>query len=263
MLEVRRVVHARCEHDDRRVGDAVGRRREERREEALRVVDDRPHPQAREQLGERPDHRAPVRDDVAHAAGHAHVVLEDAEPTGLVPDEVDARHVHAHAVRRLDAPRLPVELRRRQDEPLRHDAVGHGALRAVDVREERLERPHALRDAPRHDVPLVRLDDPRHDVEREGPLLSREVERHALGEVGTGERVGARRHLAGGEPRHRRVHALVARAQRAVVVEHLVPGPRHRVVVEQVRHARTVGAPGCRHVTCTCRRGNGARTGVA
>ena len=59
-----------------------------------------------------------------------------------MPDDLDA-----HAVGRLDARRLAVEVARRGDQPGRDHAVVHRALLAVDVGEERLERAHPLLDA--------------------------------------------------------------------------------------------------------------------
>ena len=77
-------------------------------------------------------------------------------------------------------------------------AVGDGpAVPAVHVGEERLERldplPHAALDR----LPARVVDDPRHDVERERPLLAADVERDALVEVGAGQRVDAGPQLLG------------------------------------------------------------------
>jgi hypothetical protein len=52
-----------------------------------------------------------------------------------------------------------------------HDAVGQHGLLAGHVGEERLQRLDPLGDAALDDVPLVGVDDARHQVEREGPLL--------------------------------------------------------------------------------------------
>ena len=140
VLEVRRVVDARGQHDDRRILDAVRGRGAQRAEQPLRVVADRPHPHAHEQLGQGLRHDPAVRDDVADAARHAHVVFEHAPGALLVADEVDAGDLDAHVVRADDARRLAVELVRRADQPRRDDAVLDGPLLAVDVGEERLER---------------------------------------------------------------------------------------------------------------------------
>ena len=66
-----------------------------------------------------------------------------------------------------------VEVRRAGHQPARHDAVGEDLARAVDVGEEPLEREHPLAHAALDDRPLVGVDDPRHEVERERPLLAR------------------------------------------------------------------------------------------
>jgi hypothetical protein len=58
----------------------------------------------------------------------------------LVADEVDAGDLDAHAVGRVDAGGLAVEVLR-GDEGRRQHAVAHAVLVAVGVVEERLERP--------------------------------------------------------------------------------------------------------------------------
>ena len=101
----------------------------------------------------------------------------------VVADQVDAGDVDAHAVGALQPARHPVEVRRRGDHRRGHDAVVEHLPGVVDVVEERLERPDPLLDAAVDGRPGVLLDDPRHDVEREGPLLAADVEGDALLEV--------------------------------------------------------------------------------
>ena len=104
VLEVRRIVDARREHDDRRIGTGVRRRRgSQRRQEPLGVVRDRADAVAREQLGEDPRHRAAVLDDVGAPRRDADVVLEHPELPVAVADEIDAGDVDADVVRCLDA----------------------------------------------------------------------------------------------------------------------------------------------------------------
>ena len=101
------VVHARREHDDRRVLHRRRRGAAQRVDEVGRVVGHHLDRLAPEQLGQHPRHGGPVGQHVAHARRAAQVVLEHAELAVLVADDVDARHVDAHAVGRRVARRRP------------------------------------------------------------------------------------------------------------------------------------------------------------
>ena len=180
VLEVRRVVQTRREHDDARLVDTRRRGVAQRLEEMLRVVGDTTDAVAGEQLGEHVRHRPPVLHDVGDPRRRAQVVLEHPEGAGVVADEVDPGDVDAHAPGRLDAGDAAVEVLRAGDEPARHDAVGQDLAGAVHVGEEALERQHPLAHARLDPDPLRLVDDPRHEVERERPLLTGERERDAL-----------------------------------------------------------------------------------
>ena len=111
------------------------------------VLLDRPDELLAEGLGQALGHGAAVLQDVADAGGDADVVLEDPEGPGGVADDVDAGNVDADAAGRLEAVHLAVEVGAGGDELARDDAVGHHGHLVVDVVEERLEGPDALRDA--------------------------------------------------------------------------------------------------------------------
>ncbi len=252
MLEVRGVVDARREHDDIRVLDAGRGRGAQRGEELVRIVADGTHPHRDEQLGQGLRHDATVGDDVADARRHAHVVFEHAHLAVLVADQVDARHLDAHAVGGVDARGLAVEVLRRGDERCRQHAVADAVLVPVRVVEECLERAHALLDARLDARPLVVLDDARHGIQRERPLLAREVERHTLREVRARERIGAAAQLFLRHLRERLVELAIRRprldrsARMSGRAEHLVErGDTGRglagrqcgaVAVEQITH---------------------------
>ena len=229
VLEVRRVVDAGGEHDDRRVVHALGSGCPQRLQQSLRVVADRSHSHRHEQLGQGLRHDPAVRDDVAHAGRHPHVVLEHPPGARLVADEVDTRDLDAHAVRTDDPGRLAVEVAGRADQPRRDDPVEHGLLLSVDVGQEGLERAHALLHTGFDDRPLGLLDDARHGVERERALLAGEVEGDTLREIGAGEGLGASAELVLRHPGERTVDLFVCIAgalgvRRRRVGEHLIPG---------------------------------------
>jgi hypothetical protein len=189
-----------------------------------------------EQRREQPGHGEPVLQDVAHPGRDAHVVLEDAELALLIADEVNARHMDTDTVGRRDPGDLAAELLAREHEAPRDHAVVEGAPGTVDVGQERLEDPDPLADAPRDEVPLGRVDDPRDEVGWHGPFLAREV----VGDAAVGEGAGQ---LVRAVPQLGRVHRLQDGDQRVVGRtglargrEHLVPGLGEPVTIENVRH---------------------------
>ena len=222
MLEVGRVVDAGGEHDDRRVGLVGGRRVAQRPQQMRRVVADRPHPMGGEQVREDPRHRAAVLHHVGHPRRRAQVVLEHPEVALRVADQVDAGDVDAHAVGRDDAHRLAVEVLAGGDQPARDDAVAQDLLLAVDVVEVVLQRLDPLRDAALEPRPLGRRDHPRHQVQRERPLLAGQRERDALVDEGAAQRLGPGLELGGIRRGKLGVDALVGPADVALAVEHLV-----------------------------------------
>jgi hypothetical protein len=67
------------------------------------------------------------------------------------------------------------KLRRAEHQLPGHDSVANDLAVAVDVLEERVQRPDPLYQAALDQLPLVGRDDPRHQVERERPVDARAV----------------------------------------------------------------------------------------
>ena len=132
---------------------------------------DRAHAVLGEELGHQARHRHPVLQDVGDARGRAHVVLEHPPGAVGVAHEVAAGHVGVDAARRADAVDDPGEVAARHHEPPRHHAGADDLARVVDVVDEGVERADALGQAALDRDPLVRRDDARHQVQREGPVL--------------------------------------------------------------------------------------------
>ena len=86
-----RVVHARREHDDRRILHRGRRGAAQRVDQAGRVVGDHLDRLAPEQLGQHPRHGGAVGQHVAHARRAAQVVLEHPELAVLVADRRRSR----------------------------------------------------------------------------------------------------------------------------------------------------------------------------
>ena len=190
------------------------------------VVADGPHAVRGEQVREDPRHGPPVLHHVGDPGRRPQVVLEHPEGALRVADQVDARDVDAHAVGRHDAGRLAVEVLARRHQTAWDDAVAQDLLLAVDVVEVHLERLHPLRDALLQPRPLRGRDDPRHQVERERPLLAGQRERDALVDERAAQRLGAGGEFRGVGRRQFGEDALVRPTHVALGVEHLVEGLR-------------------------------------
>ena len=224
VLKIGGVVHAGGEQDHDRVGRLRRRRGAQRGQQPGRVLVDGMDVLLGEQGRERPGHGQPVLHHVADAGRGAQIVFQHPELALLVPDQVDARDVHPHAVGRVQARGLPAEVLGREHQPPRQHAVGEDLARPVHVGEEGLQGQHPLAHPQRDVVPLDRVDDPRDQVQRERALLARVVKGHAP----VGEAPG---HLVGPVPQFARVqrlqrgeHGLIGRARLAGPLEHLVPG---------------------------------------
>ena len=237
MLEVGRVVDARGQHHHRRVGLVGGRGIAQRPQQVRGVVVDRAHPMGGEQVRENPRHGAPVLHDIGHPRRRAQVVLENPPVAAVIADQVDAGDVDAHAVGRDDAHGLAVEVLAGRDQAARDHAVAQDLLIPVDVVEVALEGIDALGDAPLQPVPFGGRDHPRHQVQRERPLLTGQRKRDALVDERPGQRLGAGLEIRRVRRRELGVDALVRAADIALGIEHLVEGHR-------------IGRPTC----CTRRR---------
>ena len=191
---------------------------------------------AGEELREHVGHRPPVLHHVRDARRRAQVVLEDPEAADVVADEVDPGHVHAHAARGVEAGDAAVEVRRARHQPARHHAVGQDLARPVHVGEEALEREDALAHAGLDHRPLRGVDDPRHEVERERPLLAGMGEGDALVVEGAVAGRAPQLEVVARERAEDLVQRLVVRARLVGTDEHLVPRALGRVPVEEIAH---------------------------
>ena len=167
VLEVGRVERARRPHHHGRLAVAGGRDLAQRVEQQHRVVVDRPHAVGGEEPGQQARHRAPVLEHVGDPARRADVVLQHLPGAVGVAHEVAAGDVAVDAAGRPDAVGGARELRPRDDQRPRHDAVVHDLAPVVDVVDEAVERPDPLREPALDRAPLVHGEDPRHEVERE------------------------------------------------------------------------------------------------
>ena len=227
-----------------------------------RIVADRAHPMSGEQVREDPRHRAPVLHHVRDARRRAEVVLEHAEVALGVADQIDAGDMDAHPVRRDDPNGLAVEVLARSDEAARDNPVTQDFLLAVDVVEVVLERLDPLGDATLEARPLRSGDHPRHEVQRERPLLAGKRERDALVDERSSERIGPGLQLGGIRRGKLVVDALVRPPDVARSVEHLVEGLRIAaqlvVAVEDAVVPFLCARVGARRTCGLCREGSKA-----
>mmetsp|Transcript_59385 Transcript_59385/g.140239 ORF Transcript_59385/g.140239 Transcript_59385/m.140239 type:complete len:469 (+) Transcript_59385:1183-2589(+) len=169
MLEVGRVVHAGRHDDHRRVGHAGRRDAAQRVQQQVRVMGHRRDAVVDEELGEEPHHHLAVFEHVAHAAGHAQVVLQHVVVAGTVgiasAHDVDAGDVAVDIARHVHAHHLLAELGVVQDLVGGHEAGLQDLLAVIDVVDEAVQRRHALGQAGLHRGPLGVGNHPRNQVE--------------------------------------------------------------------------------------------------
>ena len=125
VLEVRRVVDARGEHDDDGILDVGWRRFPQRGQQAPGVFLDRTDVDRSDRLRQALGHRPPVLQHVGDARGHPDVVLQDAEGARGVADDVDAGDVHADPAGGAEAVDGAVEVGARGDQRPGHHPVAH------------------------------------------------------------------------------------------------------------------------------------------
>ncbi len=171
MLEIGRVVNARCQH-----GKAwfipAGRRRHagQRLAQDFRIVVDRRHPVAGEQFGKDVHHRFPVFQHVGDAGGSPEIVLKHVELVLADPHDVDADDMAVDVFRRCKADHGGQEGLVAVDQIGRHAAGANNLLAVIDVEKKGVERPHALLDAAFKLPPFRCRYDARHQVEGDQPL---------------------------------------------------------------------------------------------
>ena len=202
--------------------DPARRGRPQRVQHRRHVGRHRLHLLLKEQPREDPGQRLPVLHHVRDPGRDAEVVLQHPHHPVRAADEVDAGQVHPYAVRRLDAGGRPGEVAARDDQRVRHDAVGEHLPVSVDVGEERLQRPHPLGHPGLDVLPLVLRDQPRDQVQREDPLPPGGGERDALLQEAAGPRCAALGQVGCGEQLKRFVERLRVRVRHTLRVDHLV-----------------------------------------
>ena len=171
VLVIGRVVDAGGQQRDGGLARGGFRRdRLQRREQLVRIVLDRRHAMAREQLRKQPHHDLAVLQHVGDAGGRAGVVLQNVEGLGIDADDVDAGDVDIDVVRHLLAVHLRPEYRIPEHQIFRHDAGAQDLAAAVDVGEIEVERLDALLEALPEQVPFPGGEDAGDDVERNQPL---------------------------------------------------------------------------------------------
>ena len=170
VLEIGRVVQAGGEQHHGGIREALRRHRLEHVEQLLRVVLDRPHAVAPEQVGEDALHHLAVLEHVADARGRAQVVFEHVVFAVAVAHQVGADDVGVDVLGHVHAHHLAAEVPGAEDQLGRHDFFAQDALVVIDVVQEVVEGGHALGEAALQPVPLGGRDDARDQVEGEDAL---------------------------------------------------------------------------------------------
>ncbi len=145
--------------------------RPERGEEFVRVLLDGLDLVVVEEVGEETHRHLPVLQHVGDAGRGAQVVFQNVEGVGIHPHHVDPADGGVDAVRHLHAEHLGPVVGVLVDQFGRDQPGLQDLTVVVDVGEEEVERLDALFEALGELAPFLAGDDPRHDVERDDPLL--------------------------------------------------------------------------------------------
>ena len=175
-----------------------------------------------EQIREDPRHHPAVLHDVGDTRRRAQVVLQNPEGALAVTNQVDTRDMDADAIRRVDADGFPVEVFTGGDQPARDDAIAQDLLVPVNIVEEPFQGDHPLGDTSLQPRPFGRRDDPGHQIQWEGPLLTGQREGDALIDECPAERLGAGTQLLGAGRRQFGENPPVGPSRVALAVKHLV-----------------------------------------
>ena len=249
MFKVGGVIDAWREHDNSRVVDSCGCGCAQCVQQSVRVIPHRSHAHRSEEFGQRLCHDSSVRDDIAHAAGHANVVFEHTPGADLIADQVDSRDVNSHTVGALDSRRATMEVRTRADEARRYDTVGNRERRAIYVGQKFLEGAHSLANSELYVSPVILFNDARNWIKWEGALLASKIKGDALRQIGFGERVRATPQLFLSHLRQCAMNLRVWSSRRArfcQIGKHLVKR-RHARTRTSCRRAVGVSVEQCCH----------------
>ena len=204
VLEVGGVVDARGQHRDARAAGAPGGHPFEGAEQPARIVADRTHREAVEDLRERLLHDRPVLQHAGDAGRAAQVVLEHVDGAVSVAHEVGAGDVAPDAARGVEAGALAAVPLRALHHVGRHHAVGHDAAVVIDVVDEVVQGGDALLQAALDLVPRAPGDDAGHNVEGEDAFgavsVVVDVERDPHSQEGARGRLLTAQQLPFGQP---------------------------------------------------------------
>ncbi len=246
VLEVRLVVRTGSEQDRER---RLTARRRESEERVLKITKERRELldlELAERVREGSRERHAVLERVAGARRTARAIGEHPPAAVGAACEICGVDVHEHAAGRRDVLRRPEKAALAEDERGRDEAVREQLLRAVEIREHRVEQARALRDGRRDRSPLVRREDERQEIELPRPARPFRIGVDVVGDAVRGDglldeaaaaehRLHRERGQMGEErapvrPRDLDVvdHLVVARGRRLVVGEQALGDRRHR-----------------------------------
>jgi hypothetical protein len=253
VLEEGGVVDPGREDHRHRVLAGTRRRVQQRVQQQVGIVLDRPHRVIAEELGEDAIEQVAILEHVGHAARTATVILEHEVLATVVSDDVGADHVSVDPARRQDVQQLALVLLAREDQRGRDDVVLEALLAGVDVGDEEVEGGDALDESGLELLPFARGEDARNEIEGKDAL-----DAFLLTVDGEGDALVHERELL--QPlapvdllvRERLQHAherAVVRARRAVLVERLVKslGIRHPFHGRSIASGGRRGSPAVHH----------------
>ncbi len=205
-------------------------------QQLFRIVLDRQDRQAVEDLRKGAFHDFTVFQHIGNAGRATEIVFQHVHLAVAVAHQVGAGDVAPDAARRLQPAAFFQQALARGNQPLGHDMIADDLALVVDVVDEQIQRVDSLFQSTFDAVPLGRIENARHDVERPDLFGAGFVAVHVEGDAHVQQRqIGgflATLQFAVGEQRQAARQQLGARPGTPLGVEHLVVKSSHLIGVE-------------------------------
>src|SRR6267154_3148184 len=163
-------MRSRCEQGDSGSRNASRGDVLQHLEELLRVMFDRAHTDSFEHRSERPFHRSPILQHVAHSGWTSPIILQNHPFSFVASDQVRATNVDVNILWDLKVDELAPEMFPGKDIRWRYNAVLNNFLLVINIVEEKIERGDALGQAPLEMLPLACRYDSWDEIERKNFL---------------------------------------------------------------------------------------------
>src|SRR5262245_11117803 len=170
MLEICRVVDARCQQYDGRVLMAAWSDRSQRTEKFLWIMVDGRHAVLFKQAREGTFHCLTVLQHIADAGGRTQVVFQHVILAVVIANQVGSDHMRIDFARHIDPDHLAPEMARAENQLRRDSFFVDDALLVIDIVKKLIERYYPLGQSAFQHLPLISWDDAWNQIEGKDAL---------------------------------------------------------------------------------------------